>query len=518
MAKTINDSESLMQPVLEKTMMEMLAENARNFPDKPAVIYSDQRITYSDLHQKTKTLSHFLIDMGIRPGSRVGLMMNKTPEFIISFLGVSGAGAIALPIDFNQPVSHLQLLMDLAAPEVMIVSEPYRDVLMSLRFSPGFLGSIVAGGPAPELGVAWDRVMAYEKEHSPSIFPEMSAPAYLNLTSGTTGRPKCAVATHANIFWNTRAAVEALHLTPDDIHLCLFAVYAHPHELVARPLYLGGTLVLLDKVSPKAIAGCVAENQVTCMMAIPSLYQTLVRLHDSSPFHLSTLRLPESGGMHTFPALLNDFETRFGKRIVPVWGSTEASGIALAMSSNIPTRPGSVGKPIPHYGVRIVDDDGKDVRPGEVGEMVLRGPGVVSRYFSDPVETDRCMRDGWFFTGDMFWTDADGYYFFAGRRQGMMKVAGMKVYPVEIEETLLAHPDILEAVVVKQLDELHGEVPKAIIVVRTGASVDKRDVRIYCEQRLAKSKVPRVIEFRSEIPKTSGGKICWQKLQESQAA
>ncbi|WP_028324520.1 class I adenylate-forming enzyme family protein [Desulfatirhabdium butyrativorans] len=495
-----------------KTLLMMLSERAKEHPERIAILYQNQAISYDTLNREVNALANYLIRMGLVRGDTVGLMMNKTPEFVISFLGVANAGGMSLPIDFNQPLPRLQYLIDLTLPRVIIVSGEHSHVMPLLRLPPDYLCTIVVGERNLKTDHEWQEVIRGSDSHPPGISDDLNEPAYLNLTSGTTGVPKCAVTTHANIFWNTAAAVHTLHLTPDDIHLCLFAVFAHPHEIVARPLYLGGTMVLLDKITPKGISRAIQEHHVTCMMAIPSIYQTLVRLHESTGFAIPSLRLPESGGMHTHPVLLEEFENRFHRRIVPVWGSTEATGIALALALEGPCKPGSVGKPCETYQARIVDEHGIDVGVGDVGELIIRGPGVIDSYFQNTEETNKSMKNGWFFTGDLFRNDPDGFFFFVGRREGMMKVAGMKVYPIEIEEILLAHPGVSEAVVLKQHDELHGEVPRAIVVLKPDVRLDKGDLRRYCEQRLARCKVPRMIEFRTELPKTSGGKIRVKEL------
>jgi long-chain acyl-CoA synthetase len=277
---------------------------------------------------------------------------------------------------------------------------------------------------------------------------------------------------------------------------------------------LGGTIVLVDSVSPKAIAKAISENGVTCFMAAASIYETLVRHYESSPFDASSMRIPESGGMHTSMTLAQKVAEYFKAPMVPVWGSTEATGIALATPVDFGYRPRSMGKPCPYYEVKVIGDNGEELPPGEIGEMAIKGPGVCAGYYNNPFETAKCMKDGWFFTGDLVSRDSEDYFYFADRRARMMKVAGMKVYPTEIEEVLKSHPDIAEAVVVKVDDRLHGEIPKAIIVAEDGSRLDKNEIRRYCEDRVAKYKTPRVIEFQSELPKTPGGKILWRQLME----
>ncbi len=495
-----------------KTLVDMLAENAENLPNKIAIICNDRHTTYRTLYHESNALANFLYGAGLEPGEKVGLILNKIPEVITSFLGVIRAGAVVFPVDFHQPLPQVQYLIDLTRPRVMIVSEEYQHFLSSLILPSNYICTVVIGIPSSTADYNWDRLVLNNDHRPPGVSVHLEDTAYLNLTSGTTGSPKCAVTTHANIFWNTAAAIETLGLTAEDVHFCLFPVFAHPHELLSRPLYLGGTLVLLDKISPKTICRTISEHGVTCMMAIPSIYQTLVQLHDVSSFELTSLKCPESGGMHTPPILLKEFETRFHRRIIPVWGSTEATGIALAMLPGQEYKSGSVGRPCSSYEIRIVDDNDMDMEAGQIGEMLIRGPGVISSYFGNLEETNKCFKNGWLHTGDMFKKDSSGYYFFVGRRQGMMKVGGLKVYPIEIEEILLEHPGVSEAIVVKDHGGLHGEIPRAIIVPKEDVLINKRDIRLFCEKRLSKYKVPKVIEFRQELPKTSGGKIRWSEF------
>ena len=292
----------------------------------------------------------------------------------------------------------------------------------------------------------------------------------------------------------------------------MFPVFGHPHELFARSLYLGGTTVLIDSTYPKSIAMAISEYRVTCMMAVASIYDTLARLPLSSPFDLSSLRIPESGGMYIQPTLEQKFRERFKVPIIPVWGSTETSGIALVIPVEGEHRSGSMGKPSLYYQVKVMGESGEELPPDEVGEMAVKGPGVCIGYYNQPEETEIYMRDGWFLTGDMVKMDSEGYYYFASRKTGMMKVAGLKVFPTEIEDVLINHPKIEAVAVVKVQDSLHGEVPKAVIVVKDGLEISKDEIRKYCEEKMSRYKIPRIVEFRNELPKTPGGKILYREL------
>ncbi|MGD8765154.1 MAG: class I adenylate-forming enzyme family protein [Desulfobacteraceae bacterium] len=494
------------------TIVEMLEKNAKLFPQKTSIISEKSKISYELLYENINTLANFLIDIGIRKGDRVGLLLQKTPELVESFLGVVSAGGVVFPIDFNQTARHIRQLLELTDPFALIVDATFIPLLSQINFPFSDRQIIVVGHGEEGTHLTWEKVLSNRRPVRPHVNIRGEDVAYLNLTSGTTGIPKCAITTHDNIYWNTISVVECFKLTAEDTHLCMFPPFAHPHEIFARPIYLGGTLVLFDKISPKGIVKALNDNKVTCFMAIASIYEALVRYREGTDFNLKFLKLAESGGMHFSPVLAKNFKDLFKIPIIPVWGSTETAGIALAASLSGRQKKGSMGKPCPYYEIKIVNDDGEDVPANEIGEMAIKGPGVCSEYLGNPEETAKHMREGWFYSGDMVKKDSEGYFYFAGRRTGMMKVAGLKVFPTEIEDILSEHPKIAEVAVVKGQDGLHGEVPKAVLVPKEEMQIDKKEIRKYCEERLSRYKVPRIIEFRSHLPKTPGGKILWRKL------
>lgn len=490
----------------------MLAKNVKLFPQKTAIIYKESRISYKEFYERTNALAYFLLSKGLKKGERVGLLLKKTPDAIISFLGVATAGGIVFPIDYSQTSAGIQFVLNFSKPSFLIVDESFQPLLSELIVPCFDEKIIVIGKKSNNRYSQWKEIFVQATYTPVDIKVKDNDIFYLNFTSGTTGVPKAAITTHANIYWNSLSAVESLRLTHDDVHMCMFPVFVHPHEFFARALYLGGTIVLIDSISPKTIVQTISDHHVTCMMAVASIYETLVRFHESHSSSFCSLRIPESGGMHTNPTLVQKFEESFKIPIVPVWGSTEATGIALFTPADGKYKPGSMGKPCPYYQIKIVGENGKELALNEIGEMVVKGLAVCSGYFGNSQETERQMKDGWFFTGDLVKKDSEDYFYFAGRKTGMMKVAGLKVFPTEIEDVLNSYTEIAEAAVIKVEHRLQGEVPKAVIVLVEGAEINKSDIRKYCEKRMSRYKIPRVIEFVTELPKTQGGKILYQKL------
>jgi long-chain acyl-CoA synthetase len=485
----------------------MLEKQAREIPDQVAVIYREGTLTYSQLNGIVNQLAGALLNRGLQAGDLVCFMLPRVPELVITFLAVAKARGVVVPVNFEDPSPQTQALLHRLAPRFMVVHTSLLDLAVRVLPPDGRIHLIVVGHPGTAPGSAWEEFLRGESAANPGLPVAEDEVVYLNYTSGVTGRPKGALTTHAHLYWNTRASVETLKLTREDIHLCMFAPFAHPHELFARPLYLGGVMVLLDNIRPRAIAGSIMEHLVTCFMGLVPFYFMLMEMAHSRIFDLSSLRIPESGGMHTRVELIQEFEQTVGVPIVPVWGSTETAGIAIAASLDGNRAYGSVGQPCRHYDVKIIAEDGKESPPQEVGELVFRGPGVVSSYFESDANNQNAFRDGWYYSGDLARRDDDGNIYFIERKSGMLKVAGHRVFPLEIELTLLRHPAVKEAAVIAVKDDMRGEVPKAFVVLKEPEETDKKDLMQFCQANLAHYKMPKIIEYLDTLPKIGSGKI-----------
>jgi acyl-coenzyme A synthetase/AMP-(fatty) acid ligase len=242
------------------------------------------------------------------------------------------------------------------------------------------------------------------------------------------------------------------------------------------------------------------------------MYENLLEVLEHKSYDLSSLRVLESGGMYTRRDLIEKYRRNIGIPILTVWGSTETTGIAIANYFGEETPAGSVGRPCPSYDIKIIDEENRELRPGAIGECLLRGPGVVQGYYQDSVNTRSCFNDGWYHSGDLVKRDEQNRFYFVDRKTGMMKVAGLKVYPPEIESVLMEHPDIKEVAVISSKERLRGEVPKAIIVPRNGKALSEKDVLLFCRARMPNYKVPRIVEFRKALPKIGSGKINKKEL------
>ena len=493
------------------TLVDMLRRNAAAHGGGVAIAAGETVVTHEALAEAVLRLAGGLFELGLVPGARLAVFLRKTPAAVTAFLATAAAGGVFFPVDPNQPAAVTRDILARLTPVVMVVAAEFLPVVAALYpVAPPF-ALLVCDGPAPPgLPHLNDLCAGPLPARLPTVGRDDAV--YLNFTSGTTGAPKGAVTTLGNLLANTRAAVDAFGLVPDDVHLCMMPIFVHPHEILLRPLYLGGTMVLCDRVSARAVTAACIEHKVTVLMAVAAIYETLLRLPAGSANPLGTVRVAESGGMHVPSALAAGLLRRYGTAILPVWGSTETTGVALANRPGDPYTPCCLGRPAAGYDVQVLREDGQPCADGEPGELVVSGPGVCPGYFGEASQAQYRLHDGRFRTGDEIYRDGSGRFYFAGRQSMLLKVGGMKVFPVEIEEALRQHPDVAEAVVIPMPDDLRGEAAKAVVAPRKGAVLTTAELRRFLQTRLHRLKMPRVIEIRDALPRTPGGKIAWRAL------
>ncbi len=487
------------------TLGELLQRTAQRVPGRNAILWEDRRITFEELHLEVNRVANGLTAAGIEPGDPVGLLVNKRPELVVTFLACARMGAVATPINFKYSPDRIRYQIEQIGMKAMVVDPALRtvyDAVSDLLPDKGkvfFLSDPPAGHRR-----SWTWLSGFP-DRDPAHQARPDDICYLNYTSGSTGRPKGALATHANIVWNCLSNLATFDMYEDDVYMGMFSTFSHPHELFHRSIYLGCTAVLVDSLSPRVVGAAIERFGVTYMMAVPSFYEMLH--HQAGNMNLSSLRLLEAGGALVRAEVLEEMESAFGTPMMPVWGCTEANGVGLALLPEPGRKPGTIGKPCKFYEFRVVNDAGEEVGPGEVGEMVIRGPAVSSGYLGLPAETAAAFRDGWYFTGDMVSRDEDDFFSFVSRRTEMLKIGGIRVYPTEIETAIAAHPEVDQVVVVRAEERLRGEIARAVVVRKPGSDLTERALRAHCRQSLAVYQVPRIIEFWDELPHLPNGKI-----------
>jgi long-chain acyl-CoA synthetase len=488
------------------TILQCMLENAQNHPEKTAFIWDGGSITWEDFVDKASRFAGGLTAAGLIPGDTVLVCADKSFLLPFYYLSVWMAGGVAAPVNWKLSTPRLTQLGEFVSPKFVLFEDAYYDAALtcttSLAHKPRMIGE--------SMGVHWSELVSIGKK--PDVLPSLENVVYLNFTSGSCGNPKGALTTLANLSANCESACSGLGLTDEDIHLSVFAPYVHPHELFARAVYLGGTAVLLANILPRGLAQAVEKHRVSAIMAIPPVYSQLMRFADK--FDLSSLRLVEAGGMTTPPSLVGEFKRRVGVPVTTVWGSTETSGITLSNRGHEMELAGALGFALPGYQINLADESGAEIMDVEAtGELVISGTGVVNGYWKADPDANSPFTAGHYYTGDIVRLEKSGALYYVGRWDGVLKVAGEKVMPAEIENLLLQLPEVEEAAMASLPDPVRGEIPVVYVVPAPGASLDVDSLRRHLASRLPAIKVPRQYQILSALPRTVSGKLDLRTLR-----
>jgi long-chain acyl-CoA synthetase len=491
---------------------ESLLQTAEKLGDKVALLYRDQKISYSTLLEWTRLYASLLQQQGVKPGDIVAICFENSPEFVCSYYALAWLGAAVLPVNILLTSKEIEyILRDCRATMVITRSEFWP------RFAAAAAGGTLALRKAVLVGSPVDssdaiEVVSLTEEYlklnpidsPPAQVPENSL-AVLIYTSGTTGTPKGVMLSHHNLMSNAAAVARATSALENDTFLLLLPVFHITSQTVCMltPILIGASIAIVSKMDRAEMAHALGEFRPTIFVAVPSIYNMLAAL---PPSLNSPVRLYVSGGAPLPAEIQNRFESAHGQPIYAGYGLTEASPV---VSWNIPgaNRPGSVGRPIQGVQVKIVGPQMEALPSGETGEICVMGDLVMLGYFNRPEETAQAIVDGWLRTGDMGYVDDEGYLFIVDRKKEMLIYSGINIYPREIEELLHTMPQVSEAAVVGVPDSARGEIPVAFVTVKESAATTEKEVKDFCIANLARYKVPRRIFVLPEFPRTASGKI-----------
>ncbi|MDO0938045.1 o-succinylbenzoate--CoA ligase [Streptomyces sp. DG2A-72] len=484
------------------------ARRARKTPHRTALIHGETTFTYAELYDRTTRLAHALRARGVRRGDRIAYLGPNHPSYLETLFATGTLGAVFVPLNTR-----------LAGPE--IAYQLADSGAKALVYGPAFQG-LVAGLPGStdvrtyvEAGAEYEEALAcasYEPIDEPVGADDTCIIMY---TSGTTGRPKGAMLTHSNLTWNAINVLVDTDLIADERALVSAPLFhtAGLNMLTLPVLLKGGTCVLVEAFAPEATFDLIERHRITFMFGVPTMFEQVARHPRWPDADLSSLRILTCGGSPVSTPLIAAYQER-GLTFLQGYGMTEASpGTLFLDAEHAVTKAGSAG--VPHFfsDVRVVRPDLAPVDVGETGEIVVRGPHVMPGYWGLPEETAGSFADGWFRSGDAARIDEDGYVFIVDRIKDMIISGGENIYPAEIEDLLLAHPDIVECAVIGVPDDKWGEVPRAVIVPREDASVDPDEILASLSGRLAKYKIPKSVVLANELPRTASGKLLKSRVR-----
>ncbi len=485
-----------------------LVSTAAGAPERPAIILNDTRLSYAELDAATARMAGYLVAQGIGPGDRVAVMLPNVPAFPVIYYGVLRMGGVVVPMNPLFKVREIEYyLSDSGA--TMIFGMPGEAQTAAeaagVRFVPvegadtiAMAGIVGSADPIAEVAEVTD-----------------DDTAVILYTSGTTGHPKGAELTHANLNSNQDVSARTLfNLTENDVVMgCLplfhvFGMTCGLNTVVAT----GASLTLIPRFDADAALDVIARDRVTVFQGVPTFYMAMLNKAAGRDPDLSSLRLAVAGGSSLPVEVLHQFEKTFDCMILEGYGLSETSPVASFNHPDAERKPGSIGFAIEGVEMAVVDESGVEVPTGEMGEIVIRGQNIMRGYWNQPEATAEAIRDGWFHSGDLARRDSDGYFYIVDRIKDMILRGGLNVYPREVEEVLYEHPAIAEAAVVGVPHDTMGEEVAAFVVLAPDKSADPAEISQFVKDRLAGYKYPRQVIVVESLPKTASGKILKREL------
>ena len=494
---------------------------ARHAHEKPGAVYlrfEGASITWAQIHERVGGVAAALWQRGIRAGDRVAIMMTNRPEFLETMFAANAIGAIVVPVNFRLAPDEIAYILTDSGASLLVVEEATATAAASARAACGheigFVSAGAAGGADPYFSALPGLASP------PAVDVPEDSPALIMYTSGTTGRPKGAVLSHQNLMCQSLTLIRVWRLFADnEVNLCASPLFHIASIGAIAPMALiGGTTVLMPSggFSSTATLDLMEAERVTSVFLVPAQWQLLCDDASLGSRDLSALKTISWGAAPATTTLLTRMADAFpGVTNTAVFGQTEMSPVTCALAGEDAVRKiGSVGRPVSIVAVRIVDDDMKDVPPGEVGEIVYRGPSVMSGYWQNPSATADAFRGGWFHSGDLVRADEEGFLYVVDRKKDMIITGGENVYCAEVENALAAHPAVAELAVIGAPHERWGETPAAVAVLAPGASLTLEELREWGTARLARYKLPTVLHVVDALPRNASGKVMKTALRQ----
>jgi long-chain acyl-CoA synthetase len=492
----------------------IVIESAGRVPDIPAVRLGELELSYVELDDRSARLAALLIERGLQPGDRVGVMLPNVPDFPIAYYGVLRAGGTVVPMNVLLKRREISFYLGDSGAKILIAWHGFAEEARA--------GAEEAGAELIEVEpAAFAATLDAAEPATAVVEADPEDTAVILYTSGTTGQPKGAELTHFNLSRNADIASRTTcEIQQGDVvlgSLPLFHSFGQTVSMNAS-LRVGATLTLLPKFDPGEALATMQRDRVTHFYGVPTMYGALLHHSGRGEYDTSALRTCITGGASMPVEVLRGFEQAFDCIVLEGYGLSETSPVASSNHPGMERKPGSIGTPLEEVEMRVVDEDDNEVAQGEVGEIAIRGHNVMKGYWQRPDATAEAMRGGWFHSGDMARVDEEGYFFIVDRKKDMIIRGGYNVYPREVEEVLYEHPKIREAAVLGVPHEQWGEEIGAAVVLHEGEELSPEECSEYVKERIAAYKYPRLVWFLDDLPKGPTGKILKREIEPPTAA
>ncbi|CAB1059782.1 Long-chain-fatty-acid--CoA ligase (EC [Olavius sp. associated proteobacterium Delta 1] len=500
----------------------LLINSAGKYPKRTAIISQEGRWSYTAFDERTNRLAGAFLNAGLKKGDRIAILFYNSSYFVEAYFAAVKIGLVVTPVNYRFTGSEVTYVLNDAQPLLLLYGPEFektlravRDQLVSVRHfvSPHNTGTslavdfedFLAGGRA-DIAIPASRVNEND-------------PCQLMYTSGTTGKPKGAMLTHRNVLWNLFNTIWAREDKAGERAVIVGPLYhtAALNNHLTIQVALGGTSIIIRKFEPQSLLQTIEKEKATIVSGAPALYNKLLQHPSAHEYDTRSITKCTSGSdklpMEIKKRLLKFFPNITG--VYDVYGLTEASpGISILNAADSLRKDGSVGKILPFVDARIVDKEHNSLPPGEVGELICRGPNVMQGYHRNPQATKVSIQNGWLFTGDLARMDSEGFLYIVDRKKEMIVSGGENIYPREIEEVIVKHPSVADVAVIGIPHPTWGETVKAFVVPRHGRAIDEKEVIDFCKKYLASYKKPAVVAFLPEIPRNPSGKALKRILME----
>ncbi len=492
---------------------QFLTKRAYLSPDKEALICDDVRLTYRQANERSNRLANMMLKMGIRRGDRIALLALNVPEYYDMLFGLGKIGVTLVPINYRLAGPEMSYIINDCEARAFVFGEEYIDIVDSFRKDLPTKDLICIKDDAPKWAWSYNKLAAEASPEEPPLDGGDDDTLTILYTSGTTGRPKGAELTHANYFWTSTSMLTTFGEMGDRtlVALPLF----HIGALGGPPMFvhMGSTCVLLRNFDANRFLELIPKEKITGFGSVPQLLMFLKLIPGFSKDMFKTVKIILVYAAPVPVPLIKEYHEQ-GIEVRQLYGMTECTGPATVLDSeNAIAKAGSCGLPMFHSEIRVVRDDGTDVEPDEMGEVLIRSKNVMKGYWNRLEETAKAIKDDWLYTGDMAKYDKDGFLYIVDRKKDMIISGGENIYPAEIEDYLMSHPKIADVGVIGYPHEKWGEAVKAVVVLKPGEQMTEEELKEWCGGKMARYKIPKAVVFTDALPRTPTGKILKRELR-----
>jgi len=500
----------------------MLEKTADKYAEKTAIVYGDRRISYSELDTASNKVASTLLKSGVKKGDRVTMMLSNSPEFVITYFGIVKIGALAVPLEPKYKVNELAHIFDNALPKVLVAESSVLETLVPVLTKFKSIEHVIdTGSEFEDRFISFRQIMATSSGQRFQTDLSPGDTAIIMYASASSFHPKGVMLSHHSLVMEAAMSADGYQQTDKDIMMLYALPLYHVYGLVAALLasiYTGSTVVMVPGtgLSINNFMEAIENEKGTMFIGVPYIFALAADMAEREGIKsdLSSLRLCASAGAPLSVDTIKQFKQYYGFTIFDCWGLTEAVCHITCPSLNGSGKPGSVGKPLSEWEVKIVDGNGTELPPNQAGELLVRGP-IMRGYYKNPQATVEAIKDGWLYTGDIGKVDGEGNLYVTGRKKDIIIVKGQNINPRDIETVISTHPKVAEVAVIGIPDKLRGEIIGAVVSLRRGTEATEHEIKQYCLERMVSFKAPKQVIFVESLPRNAAGEIDKESIRNS---